>query len=197
MKEAALIPGYGQSARTDKYADLRSIIESHYDKVHIVDVNWQAGTYEDWLLRVKNTLLPVKQSQFDLVGYSMGGLLALDASGFVQVSRLCLLSMSSMGGPKSREVAQDIGAAYADAELMAFEPLRIDDMVRNSSARYANVFYGGQESSAMRERSENVAHLLGERATLVAISTAGHDDALCYPYLDAVSASFSGGSVLP
>jgi predicted alpha/beta superfamily hydrolase len=196
-KETALIPGYGQSPRTDQYANLRSILESNYDKVHLVDVDWQAGTYVDWSSQANDALLPVKQGQLDLVGYSMGGLLALDCSSFMHVSRLSLLSVSSMGGLASREVAQSVGATYSDRELAAFERLVVALMIRDSSAEHVHVFYGGQEAAAMQERSENVAYLLGERATLAVIPSAGHDDALRYPYLDAVSASFSDYSVLP
>ncbi len=198
MRErVVLIPGYGSALDEPVYDPLFEFAEQNYHDIAGVDVPWAQGTINDWFEAV---LEQMPQGKSDVIAYSCGALLALrlgsdEQAKDIRFDKAFLLSTSCWGGnEKSMEIATvDSVPLFNPEQTAAFIDSPVGYWARMFRAQKTHIFYGENEVWEMVRRSQDVHHLIGERATLHAIPHARHADMLRRPALTALQQYYDTG----
>lgn len=174
-RQAFIIPGFGESSRTQPYRRIARHFQQHSIKPHIIDIHWPRRVMSDHIAEFMNIyetkVEPDAQTYF--FGFSFGAMVALLASVYTKPHTQILCSLSPFFQEDLHGTRSWWKAALGHKRIDDFKTLSLDAAASRVTAK--TILIAGDQEGQEVARTAARAHRKLQNSQLIIVPGAKHD----------------------
>lgn len=172
-KTVLFLPGFKDNLNSRNYeATINAIRDQGYE-VTFVPITWWRTTFTDWAQEFDVIYQQYDPDRTILAGFSYGAMIALEAASIRPPQSLWLFSLSPYFAEDIPKIPVSWLRSIGHRRVSAFSKLSFDNLAAKITCPTL-LFYGEEESPAVRSRAEN-SHELIKNSQLVVVPGVKHD----------------------